>query len=216
MRLGIYGAGGLGREVLDLCKRVNEHESRWSDLCFIDDFDQSSCLLGFEKYSLSQFCDHEGEKEVVIAVGEPADRIRLYDKVRDVGLRLATVIDPAAIVSPDAIIQTGAIVFEYSIIKSGVLLGSNALVQPFVDLGHDITVGESAVLSPYCSPGGGSKFGKGAFLGMKSAIIEKATVGDGAVVGMGAVVFRDVEPGAVVIGNPARPTKKTENGKIFK
>jgi acetyltransferase-like isoleucine patch superfamily enzyme len=30
-------------------------------------------------------------------------------------------------------------------------------------------------------------------------------IGKGAVVGMGAVVTKDVAPGAVVVGNPARP-----------
>jgi len=30
-------------------------------------------------------------------------------------------------------------------------------------------------------------------------------IGDGATVGMGAVVTKDVEPGATVVGNPAKP-----------
>ena len=37
MRLGIYGAGGLGREVYELALRINVKSSRWSEIIFIDD-----------------------------------------------------------------------------------------------------------------------------------------------------------------------------------
>src|SRR5438477_614422 len=37
-----------------------------------------------------------------------------------------------------------------------------------------------------------------------NAIRQRGRVGTGALVGMGAVVLSDVEPGAVVVGNPAR------------
>ena len=35
--LGIYGAGGLGREVFELARVLNINEKRWSDIIFIDD-----------------------------------------------------------------------------------------------------------------------------------------------------------------------------------
>ena len=37
--LGIYGAGGLGREILELARAINEKELRWDSIVFIDDGD---------------------------------------------------------------------------------------------------------------------------------------------------------------------------------
>ena len=37
MILGIYGAGGHGREVLELAEIINNKNSRWDKIIFIDD-----------------------------------------------------------------------------------------------------------------------------------------------------------------------------------
>ena len=42
------------------------------------------------------------------------------------------------------------------------------------------------------------------YIGAGAIILPGVTIGDGAVVGAGAVVRRDVEAGAIVIGNPAQ------------
>ncbi len=46
--------------------------------------------------------------------------------------------------------------------------------------------------------------GKRVYVGAGAIILPGVTIGDGAVVGAGSVVRRDVEPGAIVIGNPAQ------------
>lgn len=46
---------------------------------------------------------------------------------------------------------------------------------------------------------------RGASLGSGAVVLGGVRVGAGAIVGAGAVVTRDVEPGAVVAGSPARP-----------
>lgn len=46
--------------------------------------------------------------------------------------------------------------------------------------------------------------GKRCFIGARSIILPGITVGDGSVVGSGSVVTKDVPPGSVVVGNPAR------------
>jgi putative colanic acid biosynthesis acetyltransferase WcaF len=46
--------------------------------------------------------------------------------------------------------------------------------------------------------------GVDAFVGARALILPGVTIGDRAVVGAGAVVPKDVPPGAIVAGNPAR------------
>ncbi len=45
---------------------------------------------------------------------------------------------------------------------------------------------------------------RGATIGSGAVILAGVTIGEGALVGAGATVTRDVAPGAVVVGNPAR------------
>jgi acetyltransferase-like isoleucine patch superfamily enzyme len=51
---------------------------------------------------------------------------------------------------------------------------------------------------------------RGASIGSGAVILAGISIGAGALVGAGAVVTRDVPPGAVVIGNPARVLRKRE------
>jgi maltose O-acetyltransferase len=46
--------------------------------------------------------------------------------------------------------------------------------------------------------------GKRAWIGGGAIILSGVTIGEGAVVGAGSVVTKDVAPGALVVGNPAR------------
>lgn len=49
--------------------------------------------------------------------------------------------------------------------------------------------------------------GKNCFIGAHSIILPGVRVGDGSIVATGAVVTKDVEPGSIVAGNPARVVK---------
>lgn len=63
---------------------------------------------------------------------------------------------------------------------------------------------------------GPTVIGDGAWLGMRSVIMPGVTIGEGAVVAAGAVVTKNVEPYAVVGGNPAREIKKRFEPEIIR
>jgi acetyltransferase-like isoleucine patch superfamily enzyme len=51
---------------------------------------------------------------------------------------------------------------------------------------------------------------KGASIGSGATILSKVTIGENAVVGAGSVVTKDVAPGMIVAGNPARVLRKVD------
>jgi len=53
------------------------------------------------------------------------------------------------------------------------------------------------------------RLARGCYLGAGAIVLPGVTVGEGAVVGAGAVVTRDVPPGKVVVGSPARAIRDT-------
>ena len=55
---------------------------------------------------------------------------------------------------------------------------------------------------------GDTVVGNDVWLGFGATVLSGVTIGDGAVVGAGAVVSRDVQPYAVVAGNPANVRRK--------
>ena len=54
---------------------------------------------------------------------------------------------------------------------------------------------------------------KGASIGSGATILANVTIGEQAIVGAGSVVTKDVPPGTIVAGNPAKIIRKVETGK---
>ena len=79
----------------------------------------------------------------------------------------------------------------------------------------DATIGENSNIGAgtiTCNYDGKHKhattIGKNVAIGSNTSIVAPRTIGDGAMTGAGSVVTKDVEPGARVAGNPAKPLPK--------
>ena len=72
MKIGIYGSGGLGREILNLVKQINANSSRWDEYIFIDDTKCDKECKGCKLLPLSSLASQytPDQIEIVIAVGE--------------------------------------------------------------------------------------------------------------------------------------------------
>ena len=72
-------------------------------------------------------------------------------------------------------------------------------------LGENVNIGAGTIT---CNFDGTDKhqtfIGKNAFIGSDTMLVAPVNIGDAAVTGAGAVVTKDVPPGALVVGVPAR------------
>ncbi len=116
----------------------------------------------------------------------------------------APLVHPRAYVSPMATLGPGVFVGAGAVIGPGAVLGEHVFVNRGVTIGHDTQVGAFARLMPGCNVGGHVRIGSGATIGMGANVIEELDIGIDTVVAVGAVVTRDVPPGVVAGGAPAR------------
>ena len=116
------------------------------------------------------------------------------------------VVDPTAVVASTAEVAHGAYVNAGAVIASHAIIGCHANVNRSASIGHDTRLGFAASVGPGAILTGGVTVEAQAFVGAGATVLPGVTIGMGAVVGAGAVVTRDVEPGAIVTGNPAKPS----------
>ena len=81
-------------------------------------------------------------------------------------------------------------------------------------LGRDVNVGAGCVFANYDGKNKHhSKIGDKVFLGSNSTLVAPVTIGKGAVVGAGSVVTKNVAPGMMVVGVPAKVLAKRKRRK---
>jgi len=214
MKLAIYGAGGLGREVLLLAQQIEKHSHRWDELIFIDDISPNREVKGIAVVSFEQALTQN--IEVVIAVGEPSLRARLAHKITSHNLILATLIHPDITLSECVRVGAGCVLAKGVYLSCDVTLGNNVYMQPHSSLGHDVQVGDHAIISTYATTGGNVVIKERVFIGMGAVLQQKVIIGADAIVGMGAVTFSDIRENGIALGNPARIIRNNDEKRVFK
>jgi acetyltransferase-like isoleucine patch superfamily enzyme len=96
-----------------------------------------------------------------------------------------------------AVICAGASinVAEQTIIGAGAMIIDTDFHTPSGQWGWDADPAKSA--RPV-------QIGRGVFIGARAIVLKGVTIGDRAIIGAGAVVTKDVPPGHLAVGNPAR------------
>lgn len=218
MNLAIYGAGGLGRDVLILANQINDCRQLWGEIFFVDDTKNCGCFQGKRVLTFQQAEAElkKEETEFVIALGEPLYRKILREKLNDVGFRLATLVHPSVFLPSDSRIGEGCVVCNNTYISSNVILKENNIIQPFVYIGHDSMIQKDCVLSSFACVSGGCHIGKTSYIGIHASVRELVCVGNQTIIGMGSVVIKDVTNNVVVGGNPAKVLRENVKLKVFR
>jgi bifunctional UDP-N-acetylglucosamine pyrophosphorylase/glucosamine-1-phosphate N-acetyltransferase len=134
-------------------------------------------------------------------------------------------IGPFSHIRAGASIGRGAMLGNFAEVKKS-RIGSGTKQHHFsyigdAEVGERVNIGAGTITANYDGQAKHpTRIGDGAFIGSDTMLIAPITVGEGAATGAGAVVTRDVPPGKVAVGVPARirerrtkPTDEPEGGQ---
>ena len=202
----VLGAGGHARVLVDLLRLVSLEPVAVLDR---DGAAARGNVLGVPivggDEELKRF--DPARVALVNAVGSVqinASRRELFLRCRALGFHFATLVHPRSTVAAGATLAEGVQVLAGAVINVGARVAENTIINTAAVVEHDCTIGPHVHVASRAALAGGVTAKEAAFIGAGATVIQGIVIGARAVVGAGAVVIRDVEDDAVVVGVPAR------------
>ncbi len=198
MAVHIYGAGGLGREVLAALYATKATVAGF----IVDPGFVTAPVCGLEVRDSVAEVLRDPSAQLALAIGDNQVRRRIAATVGTV--RYVTLVHPAATVGPFVSLGEGTIILGPASMTTSIETGAHVLINPGCTIAHDCVLGAFASMGPGVSLGGQVHIGEGANLGVGAVVAPGVKIGAWATVGAGAVAIRDVAPHTTVVGVPAR------------
>lgn len=140
----------------------------------------------------------------IVAVGDNATRRRISEEIRQQHpqFRFLTVIHPRAMVSPQAQVGEGSVVFAGVIVNPGARVSAHVILNSSCVIEHDTVIADYASIGPGALLGGKVSIGEQTAVGLGACLRHGLQIGEFSVIGMGAIVTKDLPPLVTAFGNP--------------
>jgi len=214
-RIVIVGAGGHARDLLDVFEACNAVEpGAWDVVGYVSEVVEEHgrtirglTVLGGWEWFGSAAAREVPDLKIVCAVGDSPLRQRLVGQAEALGLEFVSVVHPAAVVPPDAVVGKGVLVSAGALTTSSMWIGDHVILNLGCTVAHDAVLGDFCTLAPGVHVSGHVRMGAGCDLGTGAVVLPRIEIGAWTVVGAGAVVTQNLPSHVTAVGVPARIIK---------
>ncbi len=214
----VVGAGGFGREAIEIFKDINKIEKKWDILGFIDDDPaiHDKYINGFPIIGgLNWLIENSKEIRCVITIGDPKTKKLIADKLENNGINFINAIHPSVIMSEYVELGKDVIICAGNILTVNIKVGSHVILNINSTVGHDTIIEDYCSIMPTVKINGNNHLYKGVYVGTGASFIHQVSVGMWTTIGAGAVVTKDIPPNVVAVGVPAKVIRR-KNEKFNK
>lgn len=207
--IAIYGAGGFGREVACLIKRIN-HETGfvWNLIGFFDDGLKAGECNDYGKVlgDIDTLNSWAKPLAIVFAIGSPKIIETLHGKVYNKNIEFPNIISPDTIFLDKDNVRMGQgnVICARCMISCNVTIGNFNTLNCYITMGHDAVIGDYNSIMPSVNISGGVRLGDRNFMGVNSVILQYKSISDDVTVGASSVVLRNIKETGTYVGNPAK------------
>jgi sugar O-acyltransferase (sialic acid O-acetyltransferase NeuD family) len=204
----IVGAGGFGREVLQILRAGDGPEQTYDVRGFIDDGSPDEGLLAGHHVPLLGDVDALASLGLryAMGIGDSAPRRSACERLAELAVNpIPPLVHPSAVVGENVTLGLGSIVCGGVQVTCDVHIGKYAILNLNSTIGHDVRMGDYCTVNPGASVSGHVTLGEGVTLGTGAVVNDERSIGDWTTVGSGAAVVRDLPPGVTAVGIPAKP-----------
>jgi sugar O-acyltransferase (sialic acid O-acetyltransferase NeuD family) len=208
----VIGAGGFGREALDVVEAINGSSAtpEFEVLGVIDSGPSDVNLRRLAARGIAWLGTFDELSSIdsaavryLIGIGNPEVRQRVDRDLTSRGFEAATVVHPSASIGSASVIGAGSVVCGGVQLSTNVKLGRHVHVNPNATVGHDTELENHVSINPAAVISGDVVVESGSLIGAGAVVLQGLRVGRASTVGASACVTRDVAVGAVVKGVPA-------------
>ena len=208
----IVGAGGFGRETVDVVESINRaaREPVFDILGIVDADPTDENLLRLKARgvpyigTVSDWLASGNSAKYLIGVGDPGARQRIDEAFCAVGRDAAVAIHPSAAIGSAAAIGDGSIICGGVQVSTNVALGRHVHLNPNATIGHDSVLNAFVSINPAATISGEVSIGTRTLVGAGAVVLAGLRIGPDALIGANACVVRDVGEATTVKGVPAR------------
>jgi sugar O-acyltransferase (sialic acid O-acetyltransferase NeuD family) len=213
VRVGLYGAGGNGRESVSILEAnlSNNLNSMPFEIFFIETNPSKLMVNNYNLISEDTFRTYPvSDTFFNVSISNPEVRREIVNRLELIGFKSISIKSELASIANDSMIGSGIILAQFVFIGPNTEIGKFVHINYYASISHDVKLGDFISIGPGARINGYTTIEDGVVIGAQAVIkpgtaLKPRVIGRGAVIGMGAVVTSDIDPFITVAGNPARP-----------